>query len=162
MCFVGLVRGTLLQALTGKENYMRNVQKLMMFSLLMLVSFASYSGTKDEVMRLGFREQTKPMTLSSSEVVQVEGLAKIWATETEAWILILNYRTDTLEPAELRRKAGLIWKRFKPLVEKMGLNYAGIHAKKYPISNPTSETDFVGHNFVLSKNANGEWVFLGD
>lgn len=149
-------------ALIGKDSEVGSAHKFIIFFFLMLVSVFSHSATKEEVMKLGFREQTKPMILSSSEVVQVEGLAKIWATETKAWILILNYRTDTLESAELRRKADLIWEQFKPIVEKMGVKYAGIHAKKFPISNPTNKTDFVGHNFVLKQITDGEWVFLDD
>ncbi|MGR5141464.1 hypothetical protein ACQKPX_07235 [Photobacterium sp. DNB23_23_1] len=139
---------------------MKAAYKYTITLLLMLVSVVSYSATKDEVMRLGFREQTKPMILSNSEVVQIEGLAKVWATETKAWILIINYRTDTLELAELKRKADLIWEKFKPIVEKEGMKYAGIHAKKYLIPNPTHDTNFVGHNFILMQGMDDEWMFL--
>ncbi|KLV11576.1 hypothetical protein C9I92_13065 [Photobacterium ganghwense] len=141
---------------------MKKLIKKLVFLILISGSLHGYAGTKSEVMSLGFREKTKPLTLSTGEVIQLEGLAKIYATETEAWVLILNYRSDSLEPTELRKKAELIWPKFKPTVEKMGLRYAGIHAKKYPVENPTAETKFEGFNLILVKQSNDEWVFIDD
>ncbi|MGF1733724.1 hypothetical protein [Photobacterium kasasachensis] len=141
---------------------MDKVLKIIVCLLLVCVSFGSYSSTKNEVMRLGFREKTTPLTLSTGEVVQIEGMAKIYVTGSEDWVLMLNYRANSLDPKELQRKAELIWPKFKPIVERMGLKYASIHAKKYPIANPDKDTMFLSVNLMLYKGVDNVWRFMND
>ncbi|PSV99571.1 hypothetical protein [Photobacterium lipolyticum] len=139
---------------------MKKLSQLVAIALIALNCSIAFADTKQNVMGLGFREKTTPLTLSSGEIVELEGMAKIYATGTEAWVLILNYRTDTLDRETLRKRAELIWPQFKPLVEKMQLKYAGIHAKKYPIEKPTKDTRFEGYNMMIQLTSDGTWRLL--
>jgi len=108
-------------------------------------------------MSLGFREQTRPLTVASGKVFELEGMSKLFATESDAWALILNYRVNSLDPDELLENAIEIWPFFLQFVEQHEVTYAAIHAKKYPILNPTKETKFTGFNHVFSLKEDGSW-----
>ncbi len=134
--------------------------KIAITLVISTLSFNTVADTKNEVMGRSYVENTKPFKLSTGEVIQLEQLTRVFVSKQDDWILILNYRTDTLDKTELRRKADLIWERFKVRVEKDGFKYAGIHAKKYSVENPKETDHFKGYNLVLIKDDNGKWNYV--
>ncbi|MBU2863767.1 hypothetical protein KO489_07955, partial [Reinekea forsetii] len=104
------------------------------------------------------------LKLENGEVLKVDGYEKLWAGSSNEWVLVLRYESDDVEDKVLlRNRASIIWKSFRPLVDQLGFEYAGIKAIKY--DGPRLQfgnRKFKAYTKVLFKSGNGEWTFYPD